>query len=90
MKIEIGLPSYPSTGYQWEPDREPSEESYFDPYPQDEDTPDDELRFGGEIIERFVFEDVPHGTDLTFKYRRHFEPLSIEPIRTVTVHIEER
>ena len=88
MKIEIGLSGHPSTGYRWEPDREPSDKSYLEPDPQDDDTPLMELRFGGEDMERFVFEDVPHGTDITFKYCLPFDP-EVKPLKTITIHVED-
>jgi hypothetical protein len=89
MKIEIGLSGYPSTGYGWEPDREPSEVSYFDSDAPSEDTLPEDIIIGGEIMERFVFEDVPDGTDITFKYLRPFDPPEVEPIKTITVHVDD-
>lgn len=88
MKIEIGLSGIPSAGYGWEPDREPTSLDYHNPNEQPEDTPPEERLIGGEMIERFVFEDVPSGSDIVFKYRRLFEPDTIKPLKIVRVTVE--
>lgn len=69
MRVEVELTGSPSTGYDWQSDREPDDVRYKERYPSQ----DDELRFGGQNLTTFIFNDVQPWTTLTFGYKRPWE-----------------